>query len=71
MAEGEGLHVISRRVLLQLRIRIFFRERCFQMQRKNLGVIHKYVSMGLGDLGAHDGNFVRKHFENLPKKRKL
>ncbi len=24
--------------------------------------------MGLGDLGAHDGYFVRKPFENLPRK---
>jgi hypothetical protein len=31
-------------------------------------VIHKYVNMGLGDLGAHDGYFVRKPFENLPRK---
>jgi hypothetical protein len=68
MAEGEGVHVISRRVLLQLRKRIFFTGRCFQIQRRNLGVIHKYVSMGLGDLCAHDGYFVRKPYENLPRK---
>jgi hypothetical protein len=55
---GEGLRVISRRVLLQLRKIIFFTGEVLSIQRKNLGVNYKYVSMGLGDvgiLGAHDG----------------